>query len=192
MGAIAGALTAALTPPQCPPPTRPILLIGDSLAAGLAEPMGQLAEACGIVRFGASATIGSGVSAWDVGRWREALGMAGGQIAGGTVLISLGGNDFHADPVSVRRGIDRLLGFVADAGARPRWISPPDIPVDDRAGVRSAWRRAIGLGRMRGYYPTEEMAGRYPVSGDGIHPTPRGYAELARAIWRWVAIRQGE
>lgn len=188
VGAIGGAVGAILSVPHCPLPTTPVLLIGDSLAVGLGPRLARLADSCG-TRFGYSATVGSHVQDWTHARFAEALTTMGGPegITGGVVLVSLGGNDFqHGDPSAVDAAIGDLLARIASAGAAVRWIAPPTLPFDDTAGARALWRHWLGRDPWTGYYPTDEV--RYPVAPDGIHPTARGYAELAAAIWRWLAI----
>jgi lysophospholipase L1-like esterase len=37
----------------------------------------------------------------------------------------------------------------------------------------------------RDYFPSDQLA--IPRGPDGIHPTARGYAGWAGAIWQWLA-----
>lgn len=174
------------------------MLLGDSLAAGLAGPMGQLAGACE-TPFRARGEVGSHITQWT-GSWLTSEvpppappGWSIGADARPTdVLMSMGGNDYqHTDPDAVALAIVRFVQYVRDAGARLWWIAPPRMPIEDKIDVVGMWRLALGGPRGDGYaepweqyFPTAEVA--YPVSADNIHPTPAGYAELAEAIWLWL------
>lgn len=187
VGSIGGAITAIVSVPDCPPASRPVLLIGDSLAVGLAPRLQKLAASCS-VPFGADAQVGSHVTEWGAARFDAALARLGaGGVVGGVVLVSLGGNDYqHADPAKVADAIAGLVAQIKDAGARPRWIAPPRLPFEDRAGVVALWRYELGgAAPWRDYYPTSDVD--VAIGPDGIHPTARGYDELGRSVWKWLA-----
>lgn len=81
-----------------------------------------------------------------------------------------------------------------DYGLGPRaivWLSPPTLP-PAAVSLPSVMRlieseHQIALPKIKprvSFFPTQSLD--LPRGPDGIHPTPRGYAAWAGAIWRWL------
>jgi lysophospholipase L1-like esterase len=167
---------------DCPADGERILLIGDSLSAGLGPMMAEHAAACG-TSFVHHGVVGSHVTEWAHDSWLLPQLDAARPT---TVIVSLGGNDFRRfDPDNVRRGIDTFIAKVRASGARLLWISPPTMPFPDRVGARDMWHQAIDGAEDIAWYPTEALS--IPRQEDRVHPTPEGYGDLARTLWRWMS-----
>lgn len=165
---------------NCPPRGLRVALLGDSFAEGLAPELGRLANLCG-AQLSASTASGSGGGYWGAERVKRATRGAS------VVLISLGLNDFEGDPGSADAGARRIAAQLERAGKRALWISPPAVPVPDRAGARAAWSRAVPE------HVKWEKIIDLPRGADGIHPTPASYRKWAKAIWDWTAaITRGQ
>ncbi len=202
VGLGAAALTAVgvaslLSGPTLRPGDR-ILLIGDSLAVGLATPLGALAKDKGLA-FQAIATVGTRIDQWAQSQpLKDALESFKPTI----VLISLGTNDAYMLPppdVGVRQApyMDALLTAIAsgwthtdDLGLGPRaivWIAPPTLP--DAAVSLAPVRALIAdqaalLHRRISIFPSDRLTlARGP---DNIHPVVSAYAAWAGAIWQWL------
>lgn len=168
------------TPKRLVPGETRLLLLGDSLAEGLAPPLRALAQDERIA-FEVRAVRGTRIDQWatsqkipDVlARFRPTL-----------ILVSLGTNDEYLrgeDAAARQRPAAEALWRVLDAaGAHVVWVGPPMLPKPSN-GVRAMLR---GVVPSRAYYPSDELA--IPRGPDGIHPTPRGYAGWAGAVWRWL------
>jgi hypothetical protein len=167
---------------ECPAAGRRVLLIGDSLSAGLAPVMEQHARACGTAFFH-KGVVGSHVTQWAHDSWlAPELQRAQPDI----VIISMGGNDFgRRDDANVRAGVEALVSKVRATGARLLWISPPTMPFADRIDVRGMWQSAIGGEVNVDWFPTEELTIRR--TEDRIHPTRTGYQTLGKTLWQWMA-----
>lgn len=153
-----------------------VLLIGDSLAQGLAPPLAQLAKADSVVLTGRgrqSTTIGQ----WAVQSW---LGQALAEGPFELVLISLGTNDMKlASPTSEAPAIQAILQTVQATGARMVWVAPPVMPFPDK-GVRAM----IGTAGAP-VFPSDTLD--IARAADGIHCTLAGYAGWSGAIWHWLS-----
>lgn len=172
--------------PTCPDEGERVLLVGDSLSAGLGPHMGKLARGCGTPFF-VHGVVGSHVTQWTQPSWLNAeLRRAKPTV----VLVSLGGNDFmRNDPHNVERAIGQLVATVRASGARLLWISPPSMPFADAVGARTMWQTALGGAAHIDWYPTEQLD--IPRASDHIHPTIAEYAKLSRTLWQWVASVTG-
>jgi hypothetical protein len=100
-----------------------VLLVGDSLAVGLAPELTKLADSVGL-SFQHAATGGTSVVQWDA--W---IADKLTQYRPNIVLVSLGANDYQrTDPDRVRVAIAGFVGKCHDAGAQICWIRPPTMP----------------------------------------------------------------
>jgi hypothetical protein len=164
----------------CPAAGERVLLIGDSLSAGLAPVMQHHADACG-TPFHHHGVVGSHVTEWA--HWIDAqLERAAPTL----VIVSLGGNDFgRFDGERVNAGIVRVIAKVRASHARFLWISPPTMPFGDRVGARAMWQAALEGERGVDWFPTEQLT--IPRARDRVHPTLRGYRSLGATLWQWAS-----
>jgi len=181
IGAMAGKKKspAAANGRPCPwMKTARVMLLGDSLAVGLAPPMGELAAGCG-TPFDVNAAVGAHVT--DINQGKLAALLAGFRPT--HVLISLGGNDFQrTDPERVHEAINRLVQQIRLSGALALWIAPPMMPFEDMQ-VRNWWIDS----NIDSYFNTpgvKELEAHR--AADQIHYTPAGYRMLASMIWQWA------
>lgn len=157
------------------------LLIGDSLAAGLAPPMRARARAAG-GELTARTVNGSTIDQWARG---TALAESLAQTKPATTLVSLGTNDLGAKPADYKRAlIEALVTRIRAAGSAAAWILPPSMPIPDRGGLR-----AILAGELaRLHVPAfDSEALPLPRAGDGIHLTPAGYDQWAARVTDWTS-----
>lgn len=159
-------------------PNDRVLLAGDSLAAGLTKPMGELAKQAGIA-FKGHGVVGSRIDEWDSKYLEPELGESGTlSFAPTVVVLSLGTNDMKMfDPSKQQKArVQSVIDKVRAAGARVVWIIPPTMPFDDK-GVR-AMLEAAGADMVI-HAERLELA-RAP---DQIHMTPSGYGVFAKHVW---------
>lgn len=170
-----GAAPNAGAGPRVIAPGARVLLIGDSLAQGLAPPLMQLARTDG-VHLTARGRQSTTIAQWADQPWL-AQALAEGPFA--LVLVSLGTNDMKlARPAAEAAALDRLLGRIRATGALVVWIAPPTMPFPD-PGVR-----ALVASTRVPTFPSETLS--IPRSADGIHGSIAGYAGWAGALWRWL------
>ena len=158
-----------------------VLLVGDSLAAGMSPPLKRRIAEDGAT-LATVARVGTSIRQWARNGWlAEALAQARPAL----VLVSLGTNDMETQgdrTDDIRAILDRVRG----AGARMVWVEPPTMPtLRDRAGVRVALHATI---RPESLFPGPSV----PIqrAKDQIHATPQGYADLSAALWSWVKARE--
>ena len=193
-GGAALGLVSLLGPPTLRAGDR-VLLIGDSLAVGLAAPLGALAGDAGIA-FQSLATVGTRIDQWAQNPALPAL-LASFQPT--VVLVSLGTNDSYMQPspgedIGVRQApyLEQLLETLE--AARPRaivWLSPPTLPAA-AVSLGPVMRlieseHAVRFPEIKprvAFFPSQSLV--LPRGPDGIHPTPRGYAAWAGAIFQWL------
>lgn len=172
---------AALSSTAPPPPlARKALLVGDSLAAGLAVPLRDRFRASGGDLASRSAN-GSTIDHWSQG---SALSEALTQTQPATTLVSLGTNDLAAKPADHKRPIiEAITARIRAAGSAVVWILPPRMPLPDRGGLRALL--ALELARLAvPAFDSESLD--LPRGPDGIHPTPAGFAQWAAHIAQWM------
>jgi len=168
----------ASSAPQRSLDLRSVLLIGDSLAIGLAPSLKAL-----LGRLGGTFT-GRGIVNATMKQWLsgslldDALRAAKPTL----VLVSLGTND--AKPVDVDRSeaATELASRIARSGADVVWILPPSLPFpasDTSLSIASAMRKG-------GFPSFASGALSIPRQSDQIHPTIDGYAKWADVIARWL------
>lgn len=155
-----------------------ILLIGDSLAIGLAPHLAGMADEEG-VPFLSSAVSGTTIRQWAD---REDLADILASADPTLVLVSLGTNDQYSTPRDdflerEREAVARLLERLGDV--KVLWIGPPDLPRD--LGVPEVIQEAVG---DQSYFDSRDCD--FARTADGVHATALGYAQWAGAIWRWL------
>lgn len=177
------ASSSSTTPNGALPPTSPrpslvpgsrVLLLGDSLAQGLAAPLRQLAVEAGLV-FQADGRVGTRIADWSSQPWlAQALA-----FKPTITLISLGTNDMKmTNPLSEQPALVRIVQSLIAARSAIVWITPPTMPFSD-PGVRTMLANA-GVPLFR----SESLP--IPRGPDKIHPTALGYAGFAGALWSWL------
>jgi lysophospholipase L1-like esterase len=178
-------LVRVLKPRVKPGETR-IMLIGDSLAIGLGPYLKRLADEQRNP-IDVFAISGSRIDQWAD---KQALTDRLERFNPNLVLISLGTNDEYlkGDVVERQRSaLQRLLARIDqyprrdDYGLGPSdgiaWVGPPSLP------------RSVGIvemiqGEVRDYFDSRRF--KIPRGPDGLHPTARGYAGWAGALWQWL------
>ena len=177
LGFIDYAASAPASDATAPVQGARVLLVGDSLAAGLGPPLKRLVGADGAT-LATVGRVGTTIRQWARGAW---LAEAITQAKPGLVLVSLGTNDMES-PGDRSGDIAAIVDRVRAAGAGLVWIEPPDMPtLRDRAQVRTTLHATIPAERL---FPGPSV----PIqrAKDQIHATPQGYADLAAALWSWV------
>ncbi len=163
-----------------------VLLIGDSLAVGMAPHFAALAKEAGI-DFKALATVGTRIDQWaansDLKKLLESFQPE-------LVLVSLGTNDefMRGDDV-VQKQYAQLEKLLALLGATEHvvWIGPPTLPNPPSPGIAKMIQDAAGgvLAPRFSYFHSERL--QMPRGPDQIHPNVRGYAGWAGAVWHWLS-----
>jgi len=173
-----------------------VLLIGDSLAVGMAPYFATLAKEAGVT-FKAMATIGTRIDQWasnaDLKKLLETFQPE-------LVLVSLGTNDSFMqgkDVVTKQQAqLEKLYALLTqwprskDYGLGPDhvvWIGPPALPKPPNPGISKMIQDAAGgtLSPRFFYFHSEKL--NMPRGPDNLHPTARGYAGWAGAIWHWLS-----
>lgn len=173
-----------------------ILLIGDSLAVGMAPHFATLAKEAGI-EFKSLAISGTRIDQWassaELAKTLESLQPE-------LVLVSLGTNDSFMQSkdavVKQQAQLEKLLALLTqwsrkkDYGLGPEhvvWIGPPTLPKPPSPGIPKMIQEAAGsvLAPRFTYFHSEKLT--MPRAPDGIHPNVRGYAGWAGAIWHWLS-----
>ena len=158
-----------------------LLIVGDSLAVGLAPPLRELSAAAQI------AFEGVGKVGTRIDQWADSVGLGDtlSTFLPTLTLVSLGTNDEYltgSDAVSRQREKVRvLLARIKASGSDYVWIGPPTLPKPTN-GIVAMLRDEIPSSH---YYPSDALT--IPRGGDGIHPTARGYAGWAGALWQWLS-----
>jgi lysophospholipase L1-like esterase len=158
-----------------------VLLVGDSLAAGMASPLKRRLAEDGAT-LATVARGGTSIRQWARSGWlAEALAQARPAL----VLVSLGTNDMVAEG-NRTEDIRAILDRVREVGAPVVWVEPPSMPtLRDRAGVRATLHATVPRASL---FPSPSV----PIqrAKDQIHATPQGYADLAAALWSWVKAQE--
>lgn len=151
-----------------------LLLLGDSLAEGLATPLGQLSHDTH-VDFASDGRSGTRIADWASQSWLETALARRPKL----VIVSLGTNDMlMLDPRIETGQLRALVARIKASGARQLWLMPPTMPFDDH-GVRAMLEEA-GMD----LFPSDALD--IPRGPDLIHPTAMGYAGWAGAVWQYL------
>src|ERR1051325_609795 len=177
--AIARAVThlAVAPKPELSLAGKRVLLVGDSMAAGLQPSLQRRVEAAG-GRFFGEPWQSSTIIGWEgTGRLREMLESYQPDI----VFISLGPNELQARRPEQRAPLIKRM--VEEIGPRPAyWIGPP------------SWKQDRGLLRVieENFQPDHFYSAsnlNVPRQRDGKHPTREGFNEWTELIWNWYEER---
>jgi lysophospholipase L1-like esterase len=166
-----------------------ILVIGDSLAVGMTPHFELLAKETELP-FSARAIGGTRVDQWvDSKKLLSLLDT----FQPTHVLISLGTNDAYTPlkPENVNADTQELVAIIKEANANPIWIGAPDLPTPVNcppcpSGEFDLRTENLAAIKEAAPYYFDSTTLNIPKSPDGIHPTARGYAGWAGAIWNWL------
>lgn len=154
---------------------RTVLLVGDSMAEGIAPHLQKTVEAAG-GRFVNGQERSSTIVWWQgSGKLRELLSRHRPDI----VFIALGSNEIFIEQPELRAPL--IKAMVAELGARPAfWIGPPSWKPD------KGLIRVIDENFQTGhFYNSNDL--KVPRAPDGKHPTAQGYQTWTELIWNWYA-----
>jgi hypothetical protein len=154
---------------------RTVLLVGDSMAEGIAPHLQKTVEAAGGRLINGQERSSTIVWWQGSGKLRELLNRHRPDI----VFIALGSNEIFIEQPELRAPL--IKAMVAELGARPAfWIGPP------------AWKPDKGLSRVIDenfqpghFYNSNDL--KVPRAPDGKHPTAQGFQTWTELIWNWYA-----
>lgn len=176
--AVGVGLVRALRPPRLRAGVTRMMIIGDSLAVGLSPLLKSMAAEQKIA-VDAFPIISTRIDQWAKS---AVLGEHLASFKPTLVLISLGTNDEYiaGDAVSRQRPfLEQLLARFPDSEVV--WIGPPTLPKTTN-GITPMLQARVPSAQ---YFPSQTLTiSRGP---DGIHPTAKGYAGWAGAIWQWLS-----
>ncbi len=173
-----------------------VLLIGDSLAVGLAPLFSALSKEAG-VEFKSLAVVGTRIDQWAASAELKATLE---KFQPELVLVSLGTNDSFMRGEGIvakqRAQLDKLLELLTtwprrgDYGLGPEhivWLGPPTLQNPPSPGIAPMIQDAAGsaLAPRYHYFHSERL--KIPRGPDSLHPTARGYAGWAGAVWHWLS-----
>lgn len=170
---------------DCNSPPRPqilpgsvVMLVGDSLAAGMEGRFKSLARMNGYVPV-VHAINGTSIFQWN-GWIKKDLEVHNPDL----VLVSLGTNDaviydkVRQNPNEYRK----LIKTIEATGAKIVWIGPSNISrtrilkIDE---TRKIIRESVPV-----FFESEKY--ETPQAGDGIHSSMNGYSNWMKSIWSWI------
>ena len=179
MGAVG--LVKLLSGPRVVKGKSRVFLLGDSLAVGL-RPHLQVLASEARVAFDALAKEGTRIDQWAQS---TALNESLQQFQPTLILVSLGTNDEYLASSAAGRQkpyLETLLRKLNSTGADVAWIGPPKLPKANSNGVVPLIRSTV---KESHYFPSDTLT--IPRGPDSLHPTARGYASWAGALWRWLS-----
>ncbi len=150
-----------------------VLLIGDSLAVGLAGRLGALVSEAG------GTFSGQGVNSTTVHDWAPRMGSLGSPTV---LLVSLGTNDMRGGRSDFSGDVASIVDAGKSAGARVYWISPPKMPFSE-GSIRSELASTLA---SRGVPLFHSETADYARAADGIHMPPSGYSAWGSDIFAWL------
>lgn len=171
--------------PRVVPGKTRLLLLGDSLAVGLIPYIKCLASEQKVA-FDGLAVVGTRIDQW-AGSQKLVSHLASFQPT--LVLVSLGTNDSYMRPDAAKRQapyLETLLSKIAATQPELGWIGPPTLP-QTSIGKPDPALRAMLQARIPAADWFSSSALSIPRGPDGLHPTARGYAGWAGAIWHWLS-----
>lgn len=160
-----------------------VLVIGDSLAKGMAPHFKALAQDDELPLV-SGAIEGTRVDQWVDSSWlRQQLD----EFEPTHVIISLGTNDAYTnfDPDAVGADAEELDRLIRDAGAAPVWIGAPDLP--DQSSGKPINTDVLDAIEDSATYYFDSTDYEIPRGNDNLHPTATGYAGWAGVIWNWLS-----
>lgn len=182
MVAGAGLVLAGLSSSKWAKPGGKILLIGDSMAEGLASPLKQLAAGDGVILH-AVYHRGTRIDQWASDPLLPAI-LA--EFQPDLVLVVLGTNDEYLPASAVPKQLQDAEALIAKMGAPVAWVGVPTLPA----------RGSIPAGGSNGITPGIEAldvpvfpssALQIQRAADQLHPTAAGAVGWATTIWEWLS-----
>lgn len=162
-------------PRAAPDKLSRVVLIGDSLAVGLARPLATELKARA-VELQTRAATGAHAGMFTEGSGASSLGKLLAEFGPDVVLVSLGTNDtVPAAPALAAKLPERfalLRQRASSAGARLVFLEPPPLPWSREPIHKAAAHAGAPL------FPAPAVQ----QAPDHIHLTPAGYAAWAKAI----------
>jgi lysophospholipase L1-like esterase len=154
---------------------KSVLLVGDSMAEGIAAPLQKKVEAAG-GHFIDGHERSSTIVWWQgSGKLRDLLAEYHPDI----VFIALGANEIFIEKPELRAPL--IKEMVAELGTRPAfWVGPPSWKPDK--GLVHVIDDNFQSGH---FYNSNEL--KVPRAPDGKHPTAQGYQYWTELIWDWYA-----
>lgn len=159
-----------------------LLVIGDSLAVGTGPHFQALGKEAGI-EVKVLATTGSRIDQWaGSAKLQQNLD----SFQPDMVLVSLGTNDEYLTGDAVGRQAPFFQQLLDKLNGRQIvWIGPPTLPKATNGITAMIQEAAGGLSPRFHYFHSERLD--IPRGPDKIHPTARGYAGWAGAVWHWLS-----
>ncbi|HEV7842975.1 MAG TPA: hypothetical protein VGO69_04720 [Pyrinomonadaceae bacterium] len=154
---------------------RRVLLVGDSMAEGIAPFLQRRVEAAGGV-WTSQPEQSSTIIWWQgSGRLRELIAQHRPDI----IFIALGSNELFVKDAEARASIIRTMA--AEIGSREAyWVGPPSWKPGSRLVP------VIEENFQDGHFYNSDNLD-VPRGPDGKHPTLRGYERWVELIWNWYA-----
>lgn len=167
--------------PKIEPGKTRLLVIGDSLAVGTSPHFAAIAKEQR-VPFEKQAVSGSRIDQWATSK---KLGEKLASFKPTMAIVSLGTNDEYLSGDAVKRQspyLQQLLQRLQDAGVEVAWMGPPTLPKKASNGIVPLLQATIPSSH---YFHSETL--QIPRGPDKLHPTARGYAGWAGAVWQWLS-----
>ena len=163
-----------------------VLVVGDSLAVGMGPHFQSLGKESGI-DVKVQASVGTRIDQWA---GSTKLQQALESFRPNMVIVSLGTNDEYltgSDAVAKQQAaLERLIAKFQSAGVEHIvWVGPPTLPKQSNGITAMIQEAAGGLSPRFHYFHSERL--EIPRGPDKIHPTARGYAGWAGAVWHWLS-----
>ena len=160
--------------PKIPKGSR-IVILGDSLAEGMAAPFHKLAKKNGYIPV-ISALHGTRIDYWS-SRIEGVMVNSRPKL----VVVSLGTNDSGlSNPESQRIHVKKIRTTVEKYGGRILWLSPMKLPARFRGqdGIRKIIQEELS--------PQDVLAStdlKLEMIKDGVHLTGKGYENWIKIVW---------
>lgn len=193
---LAAWLLAACSPPvkHLEPRQGPVVILGDSLAAGVGSEsgagfVGLLEERLGIE------IVNAGVPGNTTAQGLERLEKDVLDRDPALVIVELGGNDFlrKVDPQETFANLERIIARCHERGAAVLLLGVQGTLIGGEAQRRyAALAKRTGAACVPNIM--EGILTRPSLKSDGIHPNDRGYQRVADRVepeLRWMLERMG-
>lgn len=157
-----------------------ILLIGDSLAQGMARQFDETSRKNGYISK-KYFVQGTRTDFWS-SRVEEIIKRENPDL----VIVSLGTNDSGLmDPERQRKHIVKIRESIINFGSLIMWILPPPLPASLSGKEKINKILSEEIPGWESFSPIEDLE----RSKDGIHMTPRGYSDWVLRIWEYLRIQ---
>lgn len=162
-------------------PGSRLMLIGDSMAQGLAPQIKALATDERVPWIGRGVP-GSRTDQWAGSPWLDRYLV---EFRPTLVLVALGTNDAYSNQGDRELAAMRqVAAAIRSAGADLIRIGPPALPAKQLgAALDRHYLDALAVEAPH-YFASDEL--ELPRGPDGLHPTTLGFAGWAGRIWAWI------